>query len=145
MEFGLTRENGDIKAYGAGLLSSFGELEYSLSDKPTVLPFDPRVAGNTDYPITEYQPTYFVTDSFQDSTRLMREFAAQSDRPFTVHYNAYTQTVEVLDTVEKIVRFADQVQQSMSIVSSALKTLSWNQKTKTKKQKKQKKKQCACD
>jgi phenylalanine-4-hydroxylase len=89
VEFGLTRENGEKKAYGAGLLSSFGELEYSLSDKPTVLPFDPHVTGKTDYPITEYQPTYFITDSFQDSTRLMREFAGQSDRPFTVYYNAY--------------------------------------------------------
>jgi phenylalanine-4-hydroxylase len=33
VEFGLTREGDNIKAYGAGLLSSFGELEYSLSDK----------------------------------------------------------------------------------------------------------------
>ena len=31
VEFGITRQNGKLKAYGAGLLSSFGELEWCLS------------------------------------------------------------------------------------------------------------------
>ena len=67
VEFGLCRQGGENKAYGAGLLSSFGELEYCLSDKPEVLPFDPHVTGVTKYPITEYQPKYFVTESFEDA------------------------------------------------------------------------------
>ena len=67
VEFGLCREGENLKAYCAGLLSSFGELEYCLSDKPEVLPFDPHVTGVTKYPITEYQPKYFVTESFEDA------------------------------------------------------------------------------
>ena len=46
VEFGVCREDGEIRAYGAGLLSSFGELEYSCaSDKPERVPFDPWVAS----------------------------------------------------------------------------------------------------
>ena len=73
IEFGLCREKGGaIKAFGAGLLSSFGELEYCLTDKPEKADFDPAVTGDTEYPITEYQPKYFVTSSFEDAQRKMR-------------------------------------------------------------------------
>lgn len=45
-----------MRAYGAGLLSSFGELEYALSDAPEKRPFDPSKTALQKYPITEYQP-----------------------------------------------------------------------------------------
>lgn len=67
MEFGLCRQNGELKAYGAGLLSSYGELEYSLSGKPELKEFDPLVTGLQKYPITEYQPIYFVAQDFEDA------------------------------------------------------------------------------
>lgn len=66
VEFGLCRQANELKAYGAGLLSSIGELQYSLSDKPELKDFDPEVTGVQEYPITEYQPTYFVAESFDD-------------------------------------------------------------------------------
>lgn len=44
VEFGLAKQAGELRAFGAGLLSSFGELEYCLSGKPELRPFDPFIA-----------------------------------------------------------------------------------------------------
>ena len=54
IEFGLCLENGKRKAYGAGVLSSVGELEYCLTDEPKCLPLDPFLIGDRylDYPIS---------------------------------------------------------------------------------------------
>jgi phenylalanine-4-hydroxylase len=42
------------------LLSSFGELEYSLSDKPELRPFEPAKTAIQKYPITEFQPVSVI-------------------------------------------------------------------------------------
>lgn len=71
MEYGLCRENNQLKAYGAGLLSSFGELQYCLEGKAEVRPFEPVKTCEQKYPITEYQPVYFEAKSFEDAKEKM--------------------------------------------------------------------------
>lgn len=72
MEYGLCRENGELKAFGAGLLSSYGELKYALeAGKAEIRPFDPPKTAIQKYPITEYQPVYFVAESFEDAKEKM--------------------------------------------------------------------------
>lgn len=72
VEFGLCKqvdENGKeaVKAFGAGLLSSFGELEYSInSDVPQRLAFEPVKTAAQSYPITEYQPVAFISTELAD-------------------------------------------------------------------------------
>jgi phenylalanine-4-hydroxylase len=95
VEFGLCLQNGERKAYGAGLLSSFGELEYSMSDKPKIKDWDPFKAGEQDYPITEYQPLYFIAKSFDDAKAKLQAYSSSFARPFNVRYNPYTQSIEV--------------------------------------------------
>ena len=95
VEFGLCKQQGQRKAYGAGLLSSFGELEYAMSDKPDIRPFDPFDAAEREYPITEYQPVYYEADSFEDAQRRMREYSESFGRLFYVRYNPYSQSLEV--------------------------------------------------
>jgi phenylalanine-4-hydroxylase len=81
IEFGLIKVNSQTKAYGAGLLSSGGELAYCVDDpKPRRLPFDLERVMRTEYQIDRYQETYFVIDSFD---QLMRETAPD----FTPLYN----------------------------------------------------------
>ena len=72
VEFGMCRQKGQLKAYGAGLLSSFGELEYCLSGKPQLLAFEPPKTAVQEYPITQYQPIYYVADSFEDAKSRVR-------------------------------------------------------------------------
>lgn len=67
VEFGLIRERGRLKLYGAGIVSSFGESRYALEDrKPNRIVFDLLRVMRTQYRIDTYQPTYFVIDSFED-------------------------------------------------------------------------------
>merc|ERR1712038_1748146 len=124
IEFGLCRQNGKIKAYGAGLLSSFGELEYCLSDKPKIREFEPAVTGEQEYPITEYQPIYFVTESFEDAQRKMREFANTIPRSFVARYDPYTQRIEHLDSKRQVLKNMRQVRREMGILTDATEKLS---------------------
>nr|KAJ3412213.1 hypothetical protein HK105_002412 [Polyrhizophydium stewartii] len=142
VEFGLCRQGTEVRAYGAGLLSSFGELDrcpfcvqYSLSSKPQKLPFDCATMAVQPYPyvsrrlvlrqlycalITEYQPVYFVADSFKQMKDDVREYALGLDRPFTAHYNALTQSVELLDTKERVTRFANTIKGDLTRLISAM-------------------------
>lgn len=73
IEFGLVKTDLGIRAYGAGLLSSGGELPYCVADPaPRRIDFDLERALQTDYLIDRYQSTYFVIDSFD---HLMHETA----------------------------------------------------------------------
>ena len=67
VEFGLIRQNGGLKTYGAGIVSSMGETPYSIdSDIPIRKPFDPIDALRTPYRIDIFQTVYFIIDSLDD-------------------------------------------------------------------------------
>lgn len=67
VEYGVVEEEGGLRAYGAGLLSSFGELEHVLSGKTEVRRFDPELAKDTSYPITTFQPLLWKVDSIKQA------------------------------------------------------------------------------
>jgi len=119
IEFGITRQNGQLKAYGAGLLSSFGELEWCLSGKPELKTFDPEVTGLQKYPITEHQPIYFVTESFEDAKQKMIDFAATIPRPFGVRYDPYTQSIQLLDSKRQIQKLLTNINHEMRTLCDA--------------------------
>jgi phenylalanine-4-hydroxylase len=65
IEFGLIREEGKLKIYGAGIMSSFGEVKHCLSDAVTRLDFDVEKIFNTDYRNDQMQNLYYVIDSYE--------------------------------------------------------------------------------
>jgi phenylalanine-4-hydroxylase len=64
VEYGLVEENGELKAYGAGLLSSFGELENAFTDHVERRPFDLKQVINTSYSYSDMQPILYVIPSY---------------------------------------------------------------------------------
>jgi len=70
VEFGLIATPAGLRAYGAGILSSAGELRYSVeSTEPQRIGFDLVRIMRTRYRIDSYQSTYFVIDSFAELMR----------------------------------------------------------------------------
>ena len=61
LEFGVLREHGELRAYGAGLLSSYGEIQ--VFHDAEIRPWDLREMGTTTYDITQYQPLLFAAES----------------------------------------------------------------------------------
>jgi phenylalanine-4-hydroxylase len=72
IEFGLILEDGLMKAYGGGILSSKSEVIYSVeSDLAERIPLDPMTALRTPFRIDILQPIYFVINSFDDLFKLI--------------------------------------------------------------------------
>jgi phenylalanine-4-hydroxylase len=64
-EFGLMQEGGQVKAFGAGLMSSFSELQFAVeSPDAHHVPFDLETVMRTVYEIDKFQRAYFVLPSF---------------------------------------------------------------------------------
>jgi len=80
VEFGLIREPGGLRIYGAGIVSSAGESKYCLeSEAPNRIGFDLKRIMRTRYRIDTYQKTYFVIEDFEQ--------LFQATRPdFTPYY-----------------------------------------------------------
>jgi len=74
IEFGLMRGKGDLRVYGSGLLSSYGEIAHSI-DSPEVqrYPIQLEWVINQYFEIDHYQPLLFVVDSFDHLFDLVGE------------------------------------------------------------------------
>ena len=108
-------------------------------------PFEPEKIVVQEYPITEMQPVYFLADSFEiaqeklrwitaSSTTIyllihyccyFRAFAATIPRQYDLRYNPYTQSVEVLDNKNAILKLAGSIQNDAELVQKALKKVIW--------------------
>jgi phenylalanine-4-hydroxylase len=78
VEFGLIREAGGLRIYGAGIVSSYAESVFALdSDSPNRIGFDLARVMRTDYRIDDFQQNYFVIDSLDQllDTTVNTDFA----------------------------------------------------------------------
>jgi phenylalanine-4-hydroxylase len=94
VEFGLIREDGKVKVYGSGLVSSHSESKYSLQgswekkgtpgaepcstrDVAEWRPFDLERICNTPFEIDHFQPIYYVLESFEQLRDAMNQYAEE--------------------------------------------------------------------
>ncbi|TDH10041.1 hypothetical protein EPR50_G00093430 [Perca flavescens] len=120
IEFGLCKQDGQLRAYGAGLLSSIGELRHALSEAACVRLFDPKTTCNQECLITTFQDVYFVSESFEEAKEKMREFAKTIKRPFSVYYNPYTQSIDLLKDTGSIENVVQDLRSDLTTVCDAL-------------------------
>jgi phenylalanine-4-hydroxylase len=77
LEFGVLREEGTIKTYGAGLLSSFGEIQEM--QRAELMPIDIARMGVQTYDITHYQPLLFCAEGFAEVEDVVGDFFNRVD------------------------------------------------------------------
>ncbi|SHI87677.1 Phenylalanine 4-hydroxylase [Hymenobacter daecheongensis DSM 21074] len=76
VQFGLVQEKGETRLYGAGLLSSSGEIHHFLADATRRQPFDLATVLHTPYSEQHLQEQYFVLNSWEQLTESVAELAA---------------------------------------------------------------------
>ncbi len=65
VEFGLIKKSEGMRIYGAGIVSSLGEVKHSLSGNAEVKNFDPEIIIKQPYDVWHLQPVLFAIDSFE--------------------------------------------------------------------------------
>jgi phenylalanine-4-hydroxylase len=72
LEFGIVFEDGELRAYGAGILSSYGEIEefHDMEHRP----LDIVEMGTVDYDITAYQPVLYLAESIDEVVEVVGGF-----------------------------------------------------------------------
>ena len=75
IEFGVLWEDGELRAYGAGILSSYGEIEEFREME--IRPIDFLEMGTIDYDITKYQPVLYSAGSMTELVDSLGSFFAE--------------------------------------------------------------------
>lgn len=73
VEFGLIREQGTVKVYGSGLISSVGDGANALGPKCDRRPFSLQAVIDKPFEIDHFQDVLFVIDSFDQLSEAVRE------------------------------------------------------------------------
>ncbi|ESO03610.1 hypothetical protein HELRODRAFT_79745, partial [Helobdella robusta] len=123
IEFGLCKQDGAIKVYGAGLLSSIGELKHVLTEAAIHKALKIEEVCEAECMITTFQNAYFYTDSFDDAKLKLREFARTLERPFDLEYDPYTQCTKVLLPHRSVLNNLAIIQDKLFNLSKALKKI----------------------
>lgn len=78
VEFGLIKQTEGMRIYGAGIVSSLGEVQHALSDKVKVIDFDLEKIIVQEYDVWHLQPVLFAIESFEQLEKGFIHWAKKS-------------------------------------------------------------------
>ncbi|KER23619.1 hypothetical protein T265_08520 [Opisthorchis viverrini] len=124
VEFGLCNEKSGLRAFGAGILSSYGELDNALSDQSEKRPFDPDTAAIQPYNDVGYQPVYFVCERFDTMTQQLEEYVKNLVHPkLWPRYDPITDSVELLNMEQQCLDVLERLSNSTSEMKTIVEKL----------------------
>lgn len=68
----------------------------------------------------DYQPIYFLAESFEDAKSKLRVYAKSLKRPYEVAYDPYTQSLRILDNTKVIHDLSSQLKLDMDVLDHAI-------------------------
>ncbi len=80
VEFGLIRENGQLRVYGSGLVSSIAEERQALFGSCERRPFELATIVQTPFDVDHVQPMYFVLDDFDQLRHAIEQLEMDSQQ-----------------------------------------------------------------
>ena len=78
VEFGLIKKTEGMRVYGAGIISSLGEIQHALSNDVEVIDFNPQRIVNQKYDVWHLQPVLFAIDSFEQLENGFKDWTKES-------------------------------------------------------------------
>mmetsp|Transcript_32431 Transcript_32431/g.29238 ORF Transcript_32431/g.29238 Transcript_32431/m.29238 type:complete len:128 (-) Transcript_32431:634-1017(-) len=99
IDFGVLKENGKIKAYGAGIQSSAQEMQNMASGNARFSRLNPFSYINMEYSPESIQNEYFLTDSLKDACDMLIRYVDYLPKPFKTFYDFSHEMVHVDRTV----------------------------------------------
>jgi phenylalanine-4-hydroxylase len=86
-EFGIMREEGQLKIFGAGLFSSIGELAHAFAPETPRYEFDIRRVAETPAVVHNYHDHYFIFDGLPHLRHILQEYARMEGLPIPPYPN----------------------------------------------------------
>jgi len=114
VEYGLTKQDGNIRVYGGATLSSSGEIDNAFSlnkekdEKDNKIannkyrPFDTVDTATLPYDAKHLMPFYCVAESLQDVQEKTLKYVREFKRPFKTRYDATNERIEVFDVEDGV-------------------------------------------
>lgn len=77
-------------------------MQYALSGKPELKPFEAEKTAEQIYQDEDYQPVYFVTESFNEAKEQLRRYSKTIQKPYQIRYDPHTQSIRIVDDLKII-------------------------------------------